>query len=456
MSSTPQHESWTSRWTFILAAIGGAVGLGNIWKFPYITGANGGGAFVIVYLFSVLAVAIPILSAELMIGRRGQRSPSHAMVRVAQEEGGSHAWAIVGWLGVLSGSLILSFYSVIAGWAMAYVFKTAIDPFTGQGTKEVAAVFDTFLASPVELSLWHGAFMVLTVYIVSRGIRRGIERAVEILMPVLFVMLLGIVGYSAVAGDFTAGLRFLFQVDFTKINAEIVLIAIGQAFFSIGVAMGLMMTYGAYLQKDVSIVQVSFMIAGADTLVALLAGVAIFPLVFANGLDPADGPGLIFNTLPIAFGNMPGGTFIGTVFFVLLTFAALTSSIAILEPVVSWAEEHRDIRRATAAVVSGLIAWLIGLMSVFSFNIWDDVRPLGAFHTFQDKTIFDLLDYLTANLMMPVGGLLIALFAGWRISRTSSLQELGMADTYPYQIWLFLIRFVAPLAICAILVTHLA
>jgi NSS family neurotransmitter:Na+ symporter len=291
--------------------------------------------------------------------------------------------------------------------------------------------------------------------IVGRGLRRGIERAVKMLMPALFVMLLVMIVYAAVAGDFQAGVAFLFNLDFSKITGEVVLAAIGQAFFSISVAMGLMMVYGSYVPRDVSLTRSAVIIAGTDTLIALLAGLMIFPIVFANSLDPAEGPGLIFKTLPTAFVDMPGGGVFGALFFVLLAFAAITSIIAIIEPIVAYAEDRWHVPRKVGCVVFGIVAWLIGLATIFSFNVWKDVTPLDRFDVFAGKTIFDLIDYFTANIMMPLGAILIALFVGWRMKPEIFDSELDFGSALLFKTWLWTIRVVAPLAILAILVSGL-
>ena len=358
------HGSWSTRTAFILAAVGAAVGLGNIWKFPYLAGTNGGGAFVLVYIGCAMAIAIPILIAELLIGRASRESPPRAVAQLAVQAGCSRHWSIVGWLGTLSGFLILSFYSVIAGWALAWIVAGASGAFAGATAESSQAAFDALLASPARLTLWHTVFIALTVFIVARGVNAGIEAAGRILMPALFAMLLAMVAYSALAGDLGAAVTFLFRPDFSALTGATLLTAIGQAFFSIGVSMGIMMTYGAYLPRQVGVGQAAFVIAGADTLVALLAGLAIFPLVFANGLDPAEGAGLTFVILPIAFGAMPGGALFGTVFFVLLAFAALTSAIAVLEPLVAWLAERPGGNRPRAAIGAGIVAWVIGLRRV--------------------------------------------------------------------------------------------
>ena len=448
------NRTWSSGMTFILAAVGAAVGLGNIWKFPYVAGVSGGGAFVLIYLACVIFVAIPVLISELLIGRCGSRSPPEAMRAVAVSAGRSGRWSIVGFMGVTVGYLIATYYSVIAGWTLIYIFKAA-NGFDGAASLDVGRQFDDLLADPGTMTIWHTVFISLALVIVGRGLRRGIERAVKMLMPALFVMLLVMIGYAAVAGDFKAGVEFLFSVDFSKISGEVVLAAIGQAFFSISVAMGLMMVYGAYVPKDVSLTRSAVIIAGTDTLIALLAGLMIFPLVFANGLDPAEGPGLIFKTLPTAFVSMPGGAVFGALFFVLLAFAAITSIIAIIEPIVAYAEDRWHMRRKVGCVVFGFLAWLIGLASIFSFNLWRDVTPLGMFDVFADKTIFDLIDYFTANVMMPLGAILIALFVGWRMQPELIERELSFGSSWLFKTWLWTIRVIAPLAILGILINGL-
>jgi NSS family neurotransmitter:Na+ symporter len=448
-------KTWSSGFTFILAAVGAAVGLGNIWKFPYVVGISGGGAFVLVYLGCVLFIAIPILITELWIGRAGGHSPPIAMANVARHGGlNPGRWSLVGYMAMLVGYLIATYYSVIAGWTLSYIFKAG----SGFGDAEPEAVaqqFNALLADPQALIFWHTIFMVIALLIVGRGLKEGIEKVVTILMPALFVMLLIMIGYAAVEGDFDAALSFLFSADFSKIDGGTVLVAIGQAFFSISVAMGLLMTYGSYVPKNVSLTKSALIIAGADTLVAVLAGLMIFPLVFGNDLDPGSGPGLIFRTLPTAFAEMPGGQFFGVVFFILLAFAAVTSLIAIIEPIVRFAEGKWNMTRRNGVLVFGTLAWAIGLLTVFSFNIWSDVHLLGQFKAFEGKTVFDLIDYATANLMMPLGGILMALFVGWRIKPAALAEDLSFSSNALFTVWLWMIRIVVPLAILWVLYSSL-
>jgi len=439
------HGQWSSRWAFILAATGSAVGLGNIWKFPYITGANGGGAFVLVYLICIAIIGIPIMMAEVMLGRRGRQSPINTMITLSEEEGSHKIWQIVGWFGMIAGFLILSYYSVIAGWALAYVFRAGTGMFSGATAEGIEGIYNGLVTDPERLLAWHTLFMVMTMVVVARGVRSGLEQAVRFLMPALFVILLILVGYAMSTGSFMDGIRFLFTPDFSKISKAGILIALGHAFFTLSLGMGAIMIYGSYMTADASITKTSFAVAIADTLVALLAGMAIFPVVFAYGLEPGAGPGLIFKTLPLAFGQMPGGAFFGMLFFILLVFAAWSSSISLIEPLVAWLVENHNMNRVTASVMSGALAWLLGIATIFSFNVISEVKLFG-------KTFFDLLDFLTANIMLPLGGLFIAIFATWVMSRQSSKDELALFGNAEvgYWLWYFLTRFITPIAVIVV------
>lgn len=434
------HGEWSSRFAFILAATGSAVGLGNIWKFPYIAGENGGGAFVIVYLLCILLIGLPIMIAESLIGRRGRQSPINTMSDLADEANADPRWHYVGWLGVIAGFLILSYYSVIAGWGLSYVFKAFFGSFSGADGSSINDTFSGLMNSPLQQIFWHSIFMLVTMLVVSRGVAGGLEKAVRFLMPGLFIILMLLVAYAMTTGAYEQGINFLFNPDFTKINGQAILTAMGHAFFTLSLGMGAIMVYGSYLPNSISITRTSILIAGADTAVALLAGIAIFPIVFANNLEVAAGPGLIFQTLPIAFGNMTGGWLFGILFFVLLVFAALSSSISLIEPAVAWLVENKEVDRKKACVWAGLATWLIGLGTVFSFNLWSDFKIF-------DRTIFDLLDYLTANLLLPIGGFCVAVFAGWIMKPEDSEHELRSSRPIHYRIWWFLVRYVSPAAV---------
>lgn len=434
---------WSGRLAFILAAAGSAVGLGNIWKFPYITGEYGGGAFVLLYLVCIAAIGVPIMISEVLLGRRGRQSPIKTMALLAHAEGAPKTWKWLGGMGVVAGVLILSYYSVIAGWALGYVARAGSGEFAAVDADSVQQMFGGFVGDPEKLLGWHTLFMVMTMVVVARGVNKGIEKAVLTLMPGLFAILLVLLVYVVFEADFGAGFSFLFSPDFSKLTGNAVLTAMGHAFFTLSLGMGAIMIYGSYLPDDVSIPKAVATIAFLDTAVALTAGLVIFPIVFANGLEPGAGPGLVFQTLPLAFGQMPGGTLVGTLFFVMLVFAAWSSSISLIEPAVAWAEESFGMSRPVSALILGGFAWVLGLGTVFSFNVWSDVTLFG-------KTYFDLLDYLTANIMLPLGGLLMALFVGWVMRRQSSSDELQLNNGLVFKVWYFLVRFVAPIAVIVV------
>jgi len=464
--STPKtsiHGEWSSRLAFILAATGSAVGLGNIWKFPYMTGEYGGGAFVIVYLLCIALIGLPVMMAEVMLGKRGRSSPINTMQALAQETGSSQIWQLLGWSGVVAGFLILSFYSVIGGWALAYVPRLASGMFTVVSdlpttkavTDFVDMQFNTLVGDPLRLVAWHTGFIIVTIVMVAGGVQGGLERAVRWMMPALFVLLLVLVGYAMSTPKFMDGIHFMFNIDFDKLlypkgelSGDGILAAMGQAFFSLSLGMGSIMVYGAYLPKQASIAQTTTAVVVADTLVAILAGLIIFPIVFSNGLQPDAGVGLVFKTLPIAFGQMPFGRFFGTMFFVLLALAAWTSAISLIEPAVAWLVETGKFSRLSATIGCGLATWFVGFATVFSFNIWSDIKPLSLFARFEDKTLFNLIDYLTTNIMLPLGGLFIAIFVAWIMKRHIVSDEFKSSpNRLGFRVLHFLLRYITPLGI---------
>ncbi|PIT47827.1 transporter [Snodgrassella alvi] len=440
------HSQWSSRMGFMLAAAGSAVGLGNIWKFPYMAGQMGGSAFVLTYLICMFVIGLPILVAEWLIGRRGQKNPIHTMEDVAAVEGRSKSWRWVGIIGVLGSFLILSFYSVIGGWATDYIFLAGNGTFTGLHGDGTSEVFQQFLGSVNHLLTWHTVFMLATGLIVAMGVGAGLERSCKIMMPGLGILLIGLVIYAGVVSgpSFGKAFAFLFTPNWSAITGKAVLAALGHAFFSLSLGMGIMMAYGSYLGKDVNLISTARTVVILDVIVAMLSGMAIFPLVFANGLQPAEGPGLIFVTLPIAFGNMAGGTIIGVLFFIFLTFAALTSSISLLEPTVELLEEKTHLGRKSATLVSSVVIWALGIACLLSFNAWQDVTIFG-------KNIFDFLDYVTSKLMLPLTGLGTIIFAGWMMQQETIRQELNLSPVI-FAGWKFLCRIVIPVAVVAILV----
>tara|TARA_B110000879_G_scaffold81280_1_gene112779 strand:- start:615 stop:1988 length:1374 start_codon:yes stop_codon:yes gene_type:complete len=440
------HGTWDRRWTFIMAATGSAVGLGNIWKFPYVAGSNGGGAFVLVYLVCILLIGVPVMMAEVLIGRRGRQSPINSVRDVVLESGADSRWRHVGWVGVSAGMLILSFYAVIAGWALSYIFAMASGELAGVNGDSAAAAFAGLLADPVRLIFWQSLFMLLCVLVVVGGVKKGLGVAVEILMPLLFVMLLLLLGLSYFQGNFAAAWHFLFSFNIELLTWRGVLEAMGQAFFTLSIGMGAIMAYGAYMPQKVNIGKTILIVAFFDSLVAIVSGLIIFSIVFGTqGIEPSAGPGLMFISLPVAFANMSGGLLIGCAFFVLVSIAAWSSAISLLEPCVAWLIEAKGVGRMNANLLLAGFAWLLGIGSVLSFNVWSDIQLAGF-------TFFDFLDFLTTNIMLPLSGLLIALFVGYAVK--PEFINLEMHDISPImlKVWRVSLRYIAPVAISAVFV----
>ena len=430
-SKSSSHPIWTNRWTYILATTGAAVGLGNIWKFPYIAGENGGGAFVLMYLLCILLLGLPILIAEVMLGRKGRANPVHAMLAQAKSAGVSKGWSFIGIMGVAAGIMILMYYSVVAGWSLEYVFQSATSSYMGKTPTDVAAGFGVFAQDTTRQLIWHTLFITVTACIVGLGVTRGIGNAVNILMPILFLLLLMLLWYAYKNGEFMRGLTFMFSADFSKLSSESLLTAMGHAFFTLSLGMGTIMVYGSYMPESQSIPGASVTVAFLDTLIALIAGMAIFPLVFASGLAPGSGPGLLFETLPIAFSDMWGGAFFGTGFFVLVSIAALSSSISLIEPGIAWLEKL-GITRIAATMGLAFLCWIGGVASIFS------------------SEVFDILDFITANIMLPLGGLLIAIFVGWRLGYTRVRKEVTGVNNGLFNIWFVILRFVTPIGVIVV------
>ena len=441
------HAQWSSGFGFTLAAVGSAVGLGNIWKFPYMVGESGGSAFVIAYLFCIALVGFPILVAEWLIGRRGQKNPINTFSDIASSEGLSRSWGIVGATGILGGFLILSFYSVIGGWALNYITKAGSGSFAGQDSSAVSAIFDGMLASAGTLTIWHTVFMIITALIVGIGVTRGIEMTAKVLMPLLGVILFVIVGYNVVNGGFMEAVNYLFAPNLNKITGDVMLAALGHAFFTLSIGMGIMVAYGSYLGREVNLLKTARTVVILDTIIALAAGLAIFPIIFNNGLDPASGPGLIFVSLPIAFGSMTGGAIIGTLFFLLITFAAVTSSISLLEPSVEFLQERTPLNRTMSTIVAGIVVWLLGIAALLSFNLWSDFTIMG-------NGIFDVLDKLTSKFLLPLTGLAGIIFLGWKMDQRSIQQELNLSNA-TWTLWQVVSKFIAPVAVVLVFVTTL-
>ena len=438
------HGTWIGKWTFILAATGSAVGLGNIWGFPYKAGTNGGGAFVLIYLLCIVMIGVPIMISEIIIGRRAGNSPINAMKRTALDSNSSSLWQFVGWSGITAGVLILSFYSVIAGICLNYIFIAA----SSNEFLSSSEQFGSVIESPANLLFWHSVFMLLTFLIVSAGVKNGIGRMVKILMPMLGALLIFMVIYAIFNGAFIKALSFLFAPDFSSVTSETFLSAMGQAFFSLSLGMGSIMAYGAYMPKDQKVVPTSFTVASLDTLVAMLAGLAIFPIIFAFNLEPNSGPGLVFVSMLSAFNQMQFGQLIGPIFFILLSIAALSSSISLLEPGVAFLSEEGYLSRKNSALAISLFAWSLGIGTALSFN------TLSGFELISGKNFLDSLDFIANQILLPFGGMMIAIFVGWFMKKELIINEIGYVNLIIYKLWRFFIKFIAPTIVALIFISQ--
>ncbi len=432
-----------------MASVGFAVGLGNIWRFPYVTGENGGSAFVLVYLACAFGIGVPILMAEIMLGHRGRLTPPSSVGAVAMENQRSRHWSMLGYLNLLTAFSILIVYGVVCGWVLYYLAQALSGSMMSIDADASAARFAALLNDVPTMTACTLASLAIAGGIIYGGVEKGIERAVILLMPLLFALLLLLVGFNTVVGGMPETLTYLFNPDFSKVSPSMALAAVGQAFFSIGVAMAGMMMFGAYLPKDISIGHSAVTIVAADTGVALLAGLVIFPMVFHNGLDPAGGAGLIFQTLPLAFAQMPGGQWVGVLFFLLLSVAAITSVVGLCEPLGAWLAERFDMNRHMASVVLTVTALLFGLVSVLSYNHWAEVMLFG-------RSLNALMDYVPNQIFLPLGGLLIAVFVGYFVKAEHCADELALRSTIMFRLWHQLMRWVVVPAVAVILLTGVA
>jgi NSS family neurotransmitter:Na+ symporter len=431
----------------VLAAAGSAIGLGNIWKFPYITGRNGGGAFVLVYLACVALVGLPVMVAEILLGRASQKSPVTAFRNLSRP---GSPWVLFGLLGVAGSFLLLSYYSVVAGWALYYSWLSLTGELVARGPDGMQPLFETLYASgPLNIGA-HLVFMGLTILVVLGGVAKGLERWSRILMPALLVMMLILLGRAFMLEGFGRGFEFVFGLHTEQLSGRGVLEALGQAFFTLSLGMGAMITYGSYLRREDDIMSAAITISALDTLIALLAAIVLFPIIFTYGMQPAQGPGLVFITIPIALAQMPGGSFLASVFFLLLVFAALTSSISMLEVATSYFIDENHWSRAKATLISGAAVAAIGIPSALAGG------P-GFFGAGMNALVganwFDAADYLVSNWMLPLGGLGISLFTAWRLDDAIRHDHFlaGSKLKVFYQAWLALLRFVVPFAIVLVL-----
>ena len=439
-----KRDSFASSFGVLVAMAGSAVGLGNLWRFPYLVGENGGAAFILIYLGFVVLAGLPVMLAEFIIGRRGQASAREAFQKLAP---GTH-WGIVGVLGVICCVFIISFYSVVGGWCTEYLFKSVRFDFTDGSPESLKTMFSSFSTATWLPIVNHTVFLVLTAGVVIAGVQNGIEKFSKVMMPLLFLIIIGIAVRSMTLPGSGPGIRFLFQPDWSKVTSQTFLAALGQAFFSLSLGSCMVVTYGSYVKKNANIVSLSSQTAIADTLFAIIAGCAIMPAVFAFGISPGEGPDLVFVTLPYIFSQMPLGGVIAIFFFVALLLAALTSSISMLEVIVAFCIEEFKMKRKVAVFVVFLFVWILGCLCSLSMGPLSNWKVLG-------KTIFDLFDFISADFLMLIGGLLIVIFGGWKLGKAAVFDEITNGGTHPVPAWLlktilFLIRFVAPAALLAI------
>lgn len=452
IQSNQPRENFGSKLGFVLAAAGSAIGLGNIWAFPYVVGSNGGAAFIFIYLLCVAIIGLPVLLAEVLIGRTAQRNPVGTFKALSN----SKFWHSVGGMGIIAGFIILSFYAVVAGWSFGYIFEAISGVFFEfENPNSAISHFDSLTGSPLWIVGMLILFMILNMSIVAFGVQKGIEKGSKIMMPLLLVLLLGVMIRGITLEGSSEGLSFLFNPDWSKISATTVIVALGQAFFTLSLGMGAMLTYGSYMSKKENTVTSSVQIVILDTSIALIAGVAIFSAVFAIGLNPSEGVGLIFHTLPIVFSKMTGGYIFSVIFFILLFIAALTSAISLLEVVTSYFVDEKKWDRKKAVFILGTIAIILGIPSALSFNLLADFKIFG-------MNIFDFAFYITFNIMLPLGGFLIAIFVAWIWGFDKALKELKMGaeslfekSYWQISLWKIFLKFFAPVMIFIVLLNSL-
>ncbi len=451
MAQEAARGQWHSRLGFVLAAAGSAVGLGNIWKFPYITGESGGGFFVLIYLACVLLVGLPIMTAEIILGRAAQRSPVGAFRTLSRR---GSPWVATGWLGVVAAFVILSYYSVVAGWALHYTWLSISGALAGMSTEQVGETFGAVYSSPRLNLLWHAVFMAITIGVVWAGVQRGIERWARVLMPAMFLALLALLVYGVQLPGFGRALDFVFGAHSEKLTAASILEALGHSFFTLSLGMGAMLTYGSYFEREGDAVKASIAIGVLDSVVALLACMVLFPITFSHGMEPAAGPGLVFKGVPMALGELPGGQLLSSVFFLLLVFAALTSAISLLEVATAYFIDERGWPRRRAALLTGLTIAALGVPSALSGS--SELFGAGM-EAVVGRNFFDLFDYLASNWMLPLGGMLTALFVGYRLDRALREEEFMRGTTLGklYRSWLGLLRYAVPVGMAFVFLNAL-
>lgn len=448
-------QRWSTRLGFTLSAVGAAVGLGSIWRFPYLAGSGGGFAFIVVFALACLVFGAPVLVGEILIGRWSRQSAPRAAGAIAERFGYTRSWNLVGWSGSLAGFLIITYYSMIAGWVLAYAWFFLTGDYARGGVAPAVAKFQAFIADPLKVTSWQLAFLLLVATISARGVNRGVELINRFRAPALLALMLVLAAYALSAGDVARGLHFAFAPDLHRLTPPILLAAVGQALYALGISAGIMITYGAYMAPGESLRRNVLAVVGSIFAVSLLATVIIFPLVFRYGLNPAQGPELVFQVLPVAFAQMPGGRLFGTLFFTLLVLAALTPSVGLLEVPVSWLSERKGLSRARAALLTAAAALLVGQGSVQSYAGLADWHPLAAVPAVAHLNFFGLSDYMSANVLMPLSALLVSVFVGWRMRAHVPPEELSGLTPLTRRLLMFALRYLCPIGITAVMIVGL-
>ncbi len=443
MHHSNHRIGFKSKFGAIAALAGSAVGLGNIWKFPYVASTNGGGAFLLVYLFFTFAIGLPVMLAEFSIGRRAQQNILGTFRLLAP----GTKWFLFGFLSIITASLILSFYGTVSGWTLEYIWLSMTDSLHGQSAEDFQTIFSSFISHPYKAVLWHIAFMVITGAIIMGGVQKGIERYSKWMMPILFIIIIALSINSLTLNESSKGLKFLFFPKFSELTGQGILAALGQSFFSLSIGMGILLTYASYIPKNNNLTHISLQVIIADTLVAILAGVAILPAVFSFHIDPQAGPSLVFLTLPQIFQELPAGQLWAVLFFILLTFAALTSAISLLEVPVSYLIEEKKLKRPWATLIATLLITFIGCFNTLSFGPLRDAQIFG-------MNLFDACDYLCSNILLPFGGVLVCIFAGWYLQKSTLYQEISNQESLKirfFKLYVFILKYIAPVCILLIL-----
>ncbi|MDA5194213.1 sodium-dependent transporter [Govanella unica] len=449
------ERKWSSELLFIAVSIGTAIGINTVWRFTYLAGENGGGAFVLIFLLAQFLIAVPALIAEYAIGRMGAASAVQTMDRLRQSQSISVNWRRFGIMGTLAVFLILSFYCVIAGWTFDYFVQALMGKFQNISIEQSSAGFDSLMASPARLILFQAIFIAAAGYFVARGVNKGVEAALGWMTSGLLVILFLLFLYVVIESEFLAAAKFMFLPDLSKVTLHTVTVAFGHAFFSLGVGVGVMLTLGAYMSKSYSIGKASMVVGGANAIVSIVAGLTIFPITIQYGLSPAEGPGLLFKSLPVAFGQMTGGYLFATLFFLLLGFAGLTSAITLIESIIAVLEDFTRYSRKVLVLATCFAIWVVGLLTVFSFNIWQDFHPLSGAPILTSANPFQIIDYVASNIMMPLGGILICILAAWALTPHSIREEVNFKSPAIHSVWFFTIRFIVPLAVLFLFIANI-